>query len=128
MAVPTGGTFTLRLTFPGDVRTTGAITYTTNTSTLQSNIQNALNATFGTGNTVVSAGSNSQVTITFTGGLAGLNLGAIEIPNSSLTGGTSPSVTPSTLIDAGLRSTISGSAINVSTGQHSVHGHCGGQQ
>ena len=56
------------------------------------------------------------MTITFTGGLAGVNIGAMEVSTMVLTGGSSPSVTPSTVIDAGLRKTISGSAINVSAG------------
>jgi len=96
----TGGTFTLAYgpSGPfGNVVTSAPITYTTNTTTLQSSIQAALdnNPNIGPGNSVVAAINPTDVTVTFTGALGG---GQFPFPpitaDSSLTG-TFPSIAAS---------------------------------
>ena len=89
---PTGGTFTL--TFGG--LTTAAITWSGTTATLQTNIQNALNAlrSFPAGVFVVSNAANP--TITFQAALGGTNLPPMTVGTNSLTGGTSPTLTIAT--------------------------------
>src|SRR5207249_1242573 len=67
---PTGGTFTL--TF-GSI-TTSAITYSTTISTLQTNVQNALNSLFGANNTRAVVNSSTQVDILFGNALAGADI------------------------------------------------------
>ncbi len=84
--ITNGSTFTLA--FNG--ATTSAIGYSTATGTLQSNIQNALNALAtiglsGNTNTLVSAVSASSVTITFQNQLGVTNVPQLTL-NSSLTG------------------------------------------
>src|SRR5262249_41215198 len=101
----TGGTFTL--TFNG--QTTGAINWSATTSTLQANIQAALNAlpTIGAGNTVVSNAANP--TITFQNGLGGTSVPTMTVNGAALTGTnptakvatTTTGVTATTLVGGG---------------------------
>lgn len=73
----TSGTFTLTLDATsvglGNI-TTGAITYSANTTTLRSNIQTALDSAFGSGRFTMS-GSNAPYSVT-----AGSNYGGLDIP------------------------------------------------
>ncbi len=106
--ITTGSTFTLSF----NDATTAAIAYSTATATLQSNIQNALNALAtiglsGNTNTLVSAASATSVTITFQHQLGNTNLPQLTL-NSSLTG-TSPT--------ASVASTVTGvAAVDVLVG------------
>ncbi len=79
----TGGSFFLA--YGGS--TTGSITYSTSAAALQSSIQAALDslATVSTGNSVVSAVSATDVTVTFQGALAAKSIAAMT-DNSSLQG------------------------------------------
>src|SRR5262249_11945000 len=76
------GTFTLSY---GNL-TTAAITYNATPATLQTNIQNALNATLGPGNTAVVAASATSVTITFAGQLANTNIQQLVASGLSTSG------------------------------------------
>lgn len=84
-----GGTFVLQWAGPVTY-TSGAITYSATAATMVANIQAALDALFGAGNTVVAG--TGPYTVTFAADLANKN---IPIPTviSSLTG-TSPTLTP----------------------------------
>lgn len=86
---PTGGTFTV--TFAG--QTTAAIAYNAAASAVQTALQ-AL-STIGAGNVAVTGSAGGPYTVTFQGALAHDNVPAMTA-TSSLTGGTSPSVTPAT--------------------------------
>ena len=101
---PAGGTFTLSLTDPnvngGVPKTTNPITYSTNLTTFQSNVQTALNAAFGAGTTAVAALGPTTVQVTFQGTLgskpintmtgSGITSSAVQALNftGSPTGGT----------------------------------------
>ncbi len=92
---PTNGSFTL--IFAG--HTTGAISYTTTSTALASNIQSALNALtgiIGSGNSAVSASSATNVTVTFQGSLAGEAQPTMAAATNSLTGGTNPALAVAT--------------------------------
>ncbi len=83
-----GGTFSL--SYGGS--TTGPIIYSTSAATLQSNIQAALNglATVSLGNSVVSAVSVTDVTVTFQGSLQGQDVATMtDSPNLQ---GTNPTM------------------------------------
>jgi Bacterial Ig domain len=81
----TGGTFTLALS-----ATTAPITYSAVASTLQTNIQQALDTTFGAGNTMVSATSATNVTVAFQGTDANTFFNTFAIGNNL--GGFNPTV------------------------------------
>jgi hypothetical protein len=89
---PTGGTFTL--TFSG--QTTSAIAYNATAATVQTALQ-ALSS-IGSGNATVTGGPGPGTawTVTFVGALAQTDVAQMTA-TSSLTGGTSPSVTVTTL-------------------------------
>jgi subtilisin-like proprotein convertase family protein len=85
----TGGTFTLSF----ESKTTDPITWSANTTILQSNIQAALNAlsTVGLANTIVSNAANPV--ITFQQGLSGPDQPTLGFDGSGLTGGTITNIT-----------------------------------
>src|SRR5262249_24402703 len=85
-----GGSFTI--TYNGNL-TTASNAWNSTPATLVANIQAALDAIFGAGNTVVSSTSATGYLIAFAGGLTNANLAQITT-TSSLTGGT---VTPTTV-------------------------------
>lgn len=102
---PTGGTF--RLTCAAVQ--TASITYSTNISTLITNVQSALEAisTIGVGNVAVTQsqndnGSTPTLVITFKGQLYHLSPGAITVTANSLIGGSSPAPVIVTADDTGL--------------------------
>jgi hypothetical protein len=84
---PTGGTFTLTSAAPLPVATTAPIPYTATAAQVQS----ALDAILGAGNTVVS-GLPQALTITFRGADAGEAIPDLAATNN-LTGGIGPSIT-----------------------------------
>lgn len=94
---PTGGTYTL--TYAG--QTTAGIAY--NATSTQ--VRNALTAlsTIGSGNVSCSGGPHpdSPVTVTFTGALAGSDVEQMTASGTGLTGGTTPTVTVSTVTPGG---------------------------
>jgi hypothetical protein len=89
---PTGGTFTL--TFNG--QTTAAIAYNAAASLVQTRLE-ALSSV-GTGNVTCGGGPlpGSPVTVAFKGELASTDVALMTANSASLTGGTTPTVTPST--------------------------------
>jgi hypothetical protein len=94
---PTGGTYTL--TFNG--QTTAAIPY--NATAAQ--VRTALEAlsTIGAGNVTTAGGPHpgSAVTVTFAGTLANTNVAQLTANSAGLTGGTTPTVTPTTTTAGG---------------------------
>lgn len=84
---PTGGTFTL--TYAG--QTTSGIAYNATAATVQSALQGL--STIGSGNATVAGSAGGPYTVTFAGTLANLPTSTLVADGSSLTGGTSPSVT-----------------------------------
>ena len=101
---PSGGSFVLNFSnlntnIPSTVSgSTAPINYSTTLTTLTGNIQSALDAALGTGNTLVSAVSATNVTVTFEGILSGM--GALPQPNMVADGtnlaGLNPSATVTT--------------------------------
>jgi len=89
----TGGSFTITY---GTNLTTGDIDWSATPGTLAGNIQTALDAIFGAGNTVVASQSATDYMITFTGNLANANVDEITTDPAGLSGG---GVAPSTLSD-----------------------------
>lgn len=89
---PAGGTFTL--TFSG--QTTSAIAYNASAAVVATALEALSN--IGTGNVTTSGGPlpGTPVTVTFTGELASTDVALMTANSASLTGGTSPTVTPST--------------------------------
>lgn len=98
---PTGGTFTL--TYDG--QTTTAIAYNASAAAVQSALE-AL-STIGAGNVACSGTAlpSSAITLTFQGALANIDVSSIT-STSSLTGGTSPTVSVSDVAGGGLRGII----------------------
>lgn len=92
---PTGGTFTL--TYAG--QTTAGIAYNAAASAVQSALAALSNV--GTGNVTVSGSAGGPYTVTFGGALADQNVPQMTANASSLTGGTSPSVTVATTTEGG---------------------------
>ena len=88
---PTGGTFTL--TFNG--QTTAAIAYNANAAAVQAALE-ALSS-IGAGNVSCGDGAlpGTPVTVTFLKSLGGQNVALMTANSSGLTGGSSPTVTPS---------------------------------
>jgi hypothetical protein len=95
---PTGGTFTL--TYAG--QTTAPIAYNADAQT----VENALEAlsNIASGDVVVGGGPlpGTPVTVTFTGNLAGQNVGALTANGASLTGGTDPAISVSETTPGGV--------------------------
>lgn len=89
---PTGGTFTL--TFSG--QTTSAIAYNATAATVQTALE-ALSSV-GSGNVTCAGGPlpGSPITVAFKGELASTDVPLMTANSASLTGGTSPTMTPST--------------------------------
>lgn len=89
---PTGGTYTL--SFGG--QTTATIPY--NATAAQ--VRTALEAlsTIGTGNVTTAGGAHpgTPITVTFTGALANTNVAQMTANSAGLTGGSTPTVTPTT--------------------------------
>lgn len=83
---PTGGTFRLSL----DGTKTGAITWSATNGTLLSNMNTAMDAAWGTGSVVATAGSLTAgigtVTLTFGGNYANRAVTTITVADNSLTG------------------------------------------
>lgn len=92
---PTGGTWTA--TFQG--ATTAAIAYNATAATVQSALE-AL-TTIEPGDVTVTGSAGGPYTVTFTGRFAGQDVAAMTASGASLTGGTSPGVTPSTTTAGG---------------------------
>lgn len=86
---PTGGTFTL--TYGG--QTTAAIPYNAAAGAVQAALEALSN--IAPGDVTVTGAAGGPYTITFTGTLAGTNVAQITA-TASLTGGTSPAITPAT--------------------------------
>jgi hypothetical protein len=86
---PTGGTFTL--TYSG--QTTAAIAYNASAAVVEDALEALSN--IASGDVVTGGGAlpGTPVTITFTGNLAGQNVGALTANGSGLTGGTAPAAT-----------------------------------
>ena len=87
---PTGGTFTL--TFGG--QTTAGIAFNATAAAVDAALE-ALSSV-GAGDVAVTGAAGGPYTVTFTGALAGTDVGAITADGSGLTGGTTPSVTVAT--------------------------------
>jgi hypothetical protein len=96
---PTGGTFTL--TFGG--QTTSAIAYNAAAATVEAALE-AL-STIGQGNVQVTGNAGGPYTVEFVGQLANQNVAAMTADGSSLTGGSSPSVSVATAT-AGVESSV----------------------
>jgi hypothetical protein len=92
---PTGGTFTL--TFGG--QTTAAINWNDPASTVQTRLQ-ALSS-IGAGNALVTGGPGptTPYIVEFAGSMAKTNEALITLTNNSLTGGVSPSVSITVIVD-----------------------------
>lgn len=105
--VPTGGTFTV--TFGG--QTTSALAFNAAASAVQTAFL-ALSSV-GAGNATVTGSAGGPYTITFTGTLAKSPQATVTASGASLTGGTSPGVTPASLTTGVLPTqnvTVTGSA------------------
>lgn len=87
---PTGGTFTL--TYSG--QTTAAIAYNASAATVKSRLEALSN--IGAGNVDVTGSNGGPWTVTFKGTLQDTDVAQMTANAGSLTGGTSPSVTPAT--------------------------------
>ena len=87
---PTGGTFTL--TFDGE--TTGTIAYNASAATVQTALEGLSNV--NSGDVAVTGSASGPWTVTFAGRYAGINVPAFTANSGSLTGGTSPTLTPTT--------------------------------
>jgi hypothetical protein len=92
---PTGGTFTL--TFDG--ATTAGIAYNATAAAVKSALE-AL-STVNPGDVTVTGSAGGPYTITFTGRYVGDDVPALTASGASLTGGTSPGVTPATQTGGG---------------------------
>jgi hypothetical protein len=94
---PTGGTYTL--TYSG--QTTAAIPYNATAAQVKTALEALSN--IGTGNVTTAGGPHpgTPVTVTFTGTLANTNVAQMTASSAGLTGGTSPTVTPSTTTAGG---------------------------
>lgn len=97
---PTGGTFTL--TYDG--QTTGAIAYNASAAAVQAALEAISN--IDSGDVACSGGPlpGTAVTVTFQNKLGGKNVSLLTANSSGLTGGSTPTVTPSTTT-AGVRGT-----------------------
>jgi hypothetical protein len=93
---PTGGSFTL--TYSG--QTTGAIAFDATAAAVAAALEGLSN--IGAGDVTTAGGPfpGTAVTVEFTGALAGVNVAQMTA-TSSLTGGTSPAVTVSTVTEGG---------------------------
>lgn len=96
-APATGSTFTLSY---GNL-TTAPITYSTVVGTLQTNIQNALNAILGTGNTTVQAVNATTVNITFTGQLGTVDVQPLVVSGISTATGAGNALVTTTVNGSG---------------------------
>ena len=100
----TSGTFTLSLDATtvglGNI-TTGAITYSANTTTLASNIQAALDSAFGSGRCTVT-GNNAPYSLTWASTYGGLNIPTFTGSTTGLVGGT----ITATSVTAGVTGTL----------------------
>jgi hypothetical protein len=86
---PTGGTFTLNVTWPANNSTaTAAIAYNASAATVQA----AVAAVVGTGNVAVTGSAGGPWTVTFQGKLTDQPVSVMAIGTNSLTGGSSPTV------------------------------------
>ncbi|WP_112678862.1 hypothetical protein [Micromonospora saelicesensis] len=94
---PTGGTYTL--TFSG--QTTAAIPYNATAAQVRTALEALSN--IGTGNVTTAGGAHpgTPITVTFTGTLANTNVAQMTASSAGLTGGTSPTVTPTTTTAGG---------------------------
>jgi hypothetical protein len=99
---PTGGTFTL--TF--NSQTTTGIAYNATASAVQTALEALSN--IDPGDVTATGGSlpGSFVTLTFGGQYAGTDVAAITANSASLTGGTTPTVTPTTITPGGTGNAI----------------------
>lgn len=89
---PTGGTFTL--TYSG--QTTSAIAYNASAATVDAALEALSN--IGAGDVAVTGSDGGPWTVTFTGALAGTNVGSMTGNGSSLTGGSSETITVSSFV------------------------------
>ena len=92
---PTGGTFTL--TFDGE--TTGTIAYNASAATVQTALEGLSNV--NSGDVAVTGSASGPWTVTFAGRYAGINVPVFTANSGSLTGGTSPTLTPTTSTEGG---------------------------
>jgi hypothetical protein len=90
---PAGGTFTL--TFDGE--TTGTIVYNAAASVVQAALEGLSNINIGD----VTVTGTGPWTVTFGGRYAGVNVPVFTANSGSLTGGTSPTLTPTTTTEGG---------------------------
>lgn len=94
---PTGGTFTLGVSVNGGaVEETDAIAYNANAAAIELAIEG--NANVGAGNGTVTG--SGPFTVTFSGDLVGEDV-TVTLEDNSLTGGSSPTVTPAETGDVG---------------------------
>lgn len=94
---PTGGTYTL--TYSG--QTTATIPYNATAAQVRTALEALSN--IGAGNVTTAGGAHpgTPITVTFTGTLANTNVAQMTANSAGLTGGTSPTVTPSTTTGGG---------------------------
>ena len=127
----TGGTFTLTV---NGTATTGPIAYSTNVSVLVQNVQNALNALVGAGNTMVinnvintaPVNAPAGLTITFLNNLGSQNVSLTAA--ASLTGtGASVSIAATTVGSGGAVVVASGASLQLQGGTQGGYS-LGGQQ
>jgi hypothetical protein len=92
--IPTGGTFTLRVTINNGEDTATAVTAAIAQAAAASAVDSALEALaiVGTGNVTVTGSAGGPFTVTFNGALAEHDI-QLALETNSLTGGTAPSVT-----------------------------------
>ncbi|MFY1588986.1 hypothetical protein ACN267_31350 [Micromonospora sp. WMMD734] len=94
---PTGGTYTL--TYSG--QTTAAIPYNATAAQVRTALEALSN--IGAGNVTTAGGAHpgTPITVTFTGTLANTNVAQMTANSGGLTGGSSPTVTPTTTTAGG---------------------------